>query len=303
MTKARVNADNASADIQGVTAGTGLTGGGTSGTVTLNLDTTAVIQPTIVDAKGDIIAATGADAVSRLAVGANNTVLTADSSTATGLKWAAPDPLTTKGDLFTYSTTETRLPVGSNGTVLTADSAEATGLKWAIPAASGGMTLLASTTVSGAPTLITFSSINQTYKHLLITWQFLLGTATSGTNYWDLGFNNMSTNAAIFWDMYNGSFSSGVTTKNYIHSIWQQLQNQQTQGNGGACMVYNYSSPVGNEISFNSYTLSYNSPNSRLMGNRSLGVWTGGAINRVDFQLFGSGGFFNGGKINIYGVN
>jgi hypothetical protein len=50
---------------------------------------TAAIQSTIVDAKGDIIAATGADAVSRLAVGANDTVLTADSSTATGLKWAA----------------------------------------------------------------------------------------------------------------------------------------------------------------------------------------------------------------------
>jgi hypothetical protein len=47
------------------------------------------IQPTIVDAKGDIIAATAADTVSRLAVGANDTVLTADSSTATGLKWAA----------------------------------------------------------------------------------------------------------------------------------------------------------------------------------------------------------------------
>jgi len=49
----------------------------------------AAIAKTIVDAKGDIIAATAADAVSRLAVGANNTVLTADSTTATGIKWAA----------------------------------------------------------------------------------------------------------------------------------------------------------------------------------------------------------------------
>ena len=47
------------------------------------------IQPTIVDAKGDLIVATAADTPARLAVGANNTVLTADSSTATGLKWAA----------------------------------------------------------------------------------------------------------------------------------------------------------------------------------------------------------------------
>lgn len=48
------------------------------------------IATTIVDAKGDLIAATGADAVSRLAVGANTYILTADSSEATGLKWAAP---------------------------------------------------------------------------------------------------------------------------------------------------------------------------------------------------------------------
>lgn len=47
----------------------------------------AAIAKTIVDAKGDIIAATAADTVSRLAVGANDTVLMADSSTATGLKW------------------------------------------------------------------------------------------------------------------------------------------------------------------------------------------------------------------------
>jgi hypothetical protein len=48
------------------------------------------IQPTIVDAKGDLISATAPDTPARLAVGANATVLTADSSTATGLKWAAP---------------------------------------------------------------------------------------------------------------------------------------------------------------------------------------------------------------------
>lgn len=42
MTKARTNADNVAGDISGVTAGTGLSGGGTSGTVTISADTTVV---------------------------------------------------------------------------------------------------------------------------------------------------------------------------------------------------------------------------------------------------------------------
>ena len=85
MTKARVNADNASADIQGVTAGTGLSGGGTSGTVTLTNG-----MATTIDAKGDLVGGTGADTFARLAVGANGTVLTADSVETTGLKWVTP---------------------------------------------------------------------------------------------------------------------------------------------------------------------------------------------------------------------
>ena len=42
MSRARTNADNSSADILGVTASTGLSGGGTSGTVSVALDTASV---------------------------------------------------------------------------------------------------------------------------------------------------------------------------------------------------------------------------------------------------------------------
>jgi hypothetical protein len=53
-------------------------------------DDTNAIQNAIVDAKGDLIAATAADTPARLAVGANGTVLTADSAESTGMKWATP---------------------------------------------------------------------------------------------------------------------------------------------------------------------------------------------------------------------
>jgi hypothetical protein len=48
-----------------------------------------VATSTIWDAKGDLVAATGADAATKLTVGANNTRLTADSAQSNGLKWTA----------------------------------------------------------------------------------------------------------------------------------------------------------------------------------------------------------------------
>jgi hypothetical protein len=77
-------ASGATGDIEGVTAGIGISGGGTSGTVTVTNS-----MATAIDAKGDLVVGTGADTFSKLTVGANGTTLVADSSEATGLKWAA----------------------------------------------------------------------------------------------------------------------------------------------------------------------------------------------------------------------
>jgi hypothetical protein len=75
--------------------------------------------------------------------------------------------VTTKGDLIvaTGSGTVVRQGVGADGTVLTADSAQADGVNWVAPS-SGGMTLLSTTTLSGATT--TISSISQAYNDLYV---------------------------------------------------------------------------------------------------------------------------------------
>jgi hypothetical protein len=85
-----VNAIDASmADLKGGTTGQVLSK--TSNTdmdfTWVAADDTNAIQNSIVDAKGDLIAATANDTPARLAVGNNGETLVADSSTSTGLRW------------------------------------------------------------------------------------------------------------------------------------------------------------------------------------------------------------------------
>lgn len=82
------------------------------------------------------------------------------------IQTGATSPLTTKGDIWGYSTSDARIPIGSNGQILTADSTQALGLKWATPASGStfsGCSLYKSTDQSIAnatTTIITFDSEN-----------------------------------------------------------------------------------------------------------------------------------------------
>lgn len=73
-------------DVTEVQAGTGISVASGTGPIPVVTNTMA----TAVDAKGDLIVGTGADTFARLAVGTNGYTLVADSSTATGLAYAAP---------------------------------------------------------------------------------------------------------------------------------------------------------------------------------------------------------------------
>jgi hypothetical protein len=98
----------------------------------------AAIPKTCLTGKGAIVTATGAAIPVGLSVGTNGQVLTADSTSATGLTWSTVSAgipcscITAKGALITGAipNSPTALPVGTNGQILVADSTAALGLRW-----------------------------------------------------------------------------------------------------------------------------------------------------------------------------
>lgn len=87
MSKARDLASGAPAPAGVSTTELGYVDGVTSA---IQTQVDAKIAKSTATTKGDLLAATSSAAVSRLGVGSNGTVLTADSAQATGLKWSAP---------------------------------------------------------------------------------------------------------------------------------------------------------------------------------------------------------------------
>jgi len=119
------------------------------------VDTAPADPPTPWVAKGDMQVGVGLDAATRVPVGANGKVLTADSTETAGVKWVTPTDVVgavatdaifdAKGDLAVGTATNVavRLPVGAPGQVLTAASGETAGMEWAaIPAQPNGTSVV-----------------------------------------------------------------------------------------------------------------------------------------------------------------
>ena len=119
----------------------------------------------------------------------------------------AGSPLTTKGDLWGYSTTDARVPVGANGTVLTADSAQSLGVKWATP--SAGWTLITSGSLSSTTT--TVSGISGAYTDLKIIF-FDMTTSTAAADIW-MTYNNT-----------DGIYNPGIENTG-ITDTWEPVNN------------------------------------------------------------------------------
>lgn len=161
-----------------------------------------------------------------------------------GTAWVglAGSPLTTKGDLYGFSTLDARVPIGTNNQVLTADSAQALGLKWATPAVAGsGLTFIARAAFSGATT-VNIDYFNSTYFNYFVTFEKL----TAGTASNDLQLRVRYSGTTASTGSYYGSATSATDTGTTVVTGSSGATAHTLALNTIRCYGYLYFQAVGN---------------------------------------------------------
>jgi hypothetical protein len=126
-------------------------------------------------------------------------------------------PLTTKGDIYTYSTVNARLPVGSNDQILVADSTETTGLKWIDNPRN--LEFVEEKTFTSAATTTSFTSLTGTDRYYIEA--NLVNDAGSDCQY-ELRINGDSGSTDYFYQQLfvNGASVVGSRTANQAYTMF-----------------------------------------------------------------------------------
>ena len=219
-------------------------------------DDSNAIQNAIVDAKGDLIAATAADTPARLAVGSNGQVLTADSTASTGIKWATIN--------------------------------------------SGGMTSLATGTLSGSS--LDLTSISQSYTNLILeitdaNWntsndfcKLVLNNVTTGV----YGMVSQGTNDNGSNQSFYGQFG-GTSCLLFSGASWLR-----TGKNSVYITIPNYTQVKGRRNMFGTFAIENSTPSNSMIFWQGISTDTA-AVSRITFSVVNNY-TFTGGTYTLWGV-
>jgi hypothetical protein len=208
--------------------------------------------------------------------------------------------ITTAGDLIkgTGSGTFDRLGIGSTGQVLTVASGAPS---WATPAGGGGLTVIATGTLSG--TSVVVGSIPGTYKHLMVS--VYAATWDTGVSSMQLRYNSVTTNYTKSLYGHNGTTATNEGT--LTQSGWG-LNDGATDwlrtgaNNHANWIIYDYNNTTG--LMNASGTCSY--VNSSSVNSRTNGVFsnsaTAAAVTSLTLRL-DAGYNMTAGTYTVYGVS
>jgi hypothetical protein len=204
----------------------------------------------------------------------------------------ALNPSTTLGDIEYRSSTantNTRLGIGTTGQVLSVSG----GVPAWVTSSSGGMTLLSTTTLSGAST--TISGISGSYNDLLIVGYGLTGLTSNG--YYRIAANGQTNR---IWSMLADGASTSVTarTSTYLFILGNPSASvtRTSTDNAFSCTINNYANASNNKpfsIDCGIIDDGYAHVQSGLVGITD-------AITSLVITF--TGGNLNGGTILVYGV-
>lgn len=282
---------NDQGDITGVTATSPLTGGGTSGAITVGIQSASTSQSGAVQLENS----TSSTSTTTAAVPAS--VKSAYDLAAAAIPKST---VTTNGDILyaTGSSAVTRLGVGTSGQVLTVSGGIPS---WATPASGGGMTLLSTTTLSGATT--TISSISGSYNKLRM---FIYGVSNSTA----AGTFRVAPNAVtnLIYSVGNYYYGNNVTAMSgregeYI-TITQATSGgrfkNDSVGNAITIEIDNYASSTANKA-FQAYG-AFKSDNSTYYTGFTMGGFFLSTTAITSLEFSNSGGNFSAGTVLLYGV-
>jgi hypothetical protein len=204
----------------------------------------------------------------------------------------ALNPSTTLGDIEYRSSTantNTRLGIGTTGQILTVAGGVPS---WAAAPSSGGMTLISTTSLTGAS--VTLSSIPQTYVSLYLVMSGLTNATGNGVNRLAL---NAVTNLTSTIGLYNISVSTRNDTRLELSDGSSTLRTD--ANNIFVVQIDNYTSSTSYKTGLTRGSI-LNSSSSRIQFNYSFVFRSNTAISSI--VIDNDGGNLSTGTALLYGV-